>query len=75
MQKIGPEIPRGPVASTQEYQDIKFIFEGEQVNMKTSNISELSILPEEYGKSVYEKIGWSVAYSEMTGMQNRFING
>lgn len=43
--------------------------------MKTTKISKLSFLPEEYGKKIYEKIDWSVIDSEMTDGQRRFING
>ncbi|MEY8338952.1 class I SAM-dependent methyltransferase [Lachnospiraceae bacterium 62-35] len=43
--------------------------------MKAVSISDLPIVPEEYGKEIYERIDWTVVDSEMTDGQRRFING
>lgn len=43
--------------------------------MKTTVISELPIMPEEYGKEIYERIDWTDVEPEMEDNQRRFING
>lgn len=43
--------------------------------MKKAVISDLPILPEEYGKEIYEQVDWASIESEMNDNQRRFING
>ena len=43
--------------------------------MKTTKISELPIVPEQYGAEVYEKVDWTDVHAEMTDGERRFING
>ena len=43
--------------------------------MKTTNICELPIIPEDYETNHYSRINYDNVYSEMTDVERRFING